>query len=98
MDSGKRRRRYAPAKNGELLFGTVDSWLLYNLTEGRVHATDYTNASRTMLFNIHSGEFDGELLDLFGIPRSAPRGPPKRCDFGNTKLFGGEIMIGGMGR
>lgn len=85
------------AKNGELLFGTVDSWLLYNLTEGRVHATDYTNASRTMLFNIHSGEFDGELLDLFGIPRSMlPEVRPNSCDFGNTRLFGGEIMIGGM--
>ena len=85
------------AKNGDLLFGTIDCWLLYNLTEGKVHATDYTNASRTMIFNIHTGEYDGELLDLFGIPRSMlPEVFPNSCEFGRTTLFGGDIMIGGM--
>ena len=58
------------ARRGELAFGTVDSWLIWNLTGGKVHVTDVTNASRTMLFNIHTLEWDPELLDLFGIPRS----------------------------
>jgi len=58
------------AEAGKLAFGTVDSWLVWNLTQGRVHATDVTNASRTMLFNIHSCDWDAELLDLFQIPRS----------------------------
>ncbi len=57
------------AKN-ELCFGTIDSWLLWNLTQGKVHATDVTNASRTMLFNIHSLQWDDELLALFDIPKS----------------------------
>lgn len=58
------------AENGRLAFGTVDSWLLWQLTGGRVHATDASNASRTMLFNIHKGEWDRELLDLFHVPAS----------------------------
>jgi glycerol kinase len=58
------------AEAGKLAFGTVDSWLIWKLTEGRVHATDPSNASRTMLFNIHSGEWDRELLDLFRVPIS----------------------------
>ncbi|MBD0296727.1 MAG: glycerol kinase GlpK [Flavisolibacter sp.] len=58
------------ADKGELAFGTVDSWLIWNLTNGAVHATDATNASRTMLFNIHTLEWDQELLDLFGVPAS----------------------------
>ena len=57
------------AQRGELAFGTVDSWLLWNLTGGRVHATDVSNASRTMLFNIHTGDWDEELLQLMHIPR-----------------------------
>ena len=56
------------AEEGHLAFGTVDSWLIWCLTSGSVHATDVTNASRTMLFNIHTGKWDNELLDLFGIP------------------------------
>lgn len=56
------------AQNGELLFGTVDTWLIWNLTGGKVHVTDYTNASRTMLFNIHTLEWDKEILGLLGIP------------------------------
>ncbi|QRN86871.1 glycerol kinase GlpK [Clostridia bacterium] len=58
------------ANAGELLFGTIDTWLLYRLTKGKVHATDCSNASRTMLFNIHKGDWDEELLTLFDIPRS----------------------------
>lgn len=58
------------AERGELAFGTVDSWLIWNLTSGRVHATDPSNASRTLLFNIHTGAWDEELLALFGVPRA----------------------------
>ena len=57
------------AKNGELLFGTVDSYLVWKLTEGKVHATDYTNASRTMLFNINTLTWDDDLLNLFNVPK-----------------------------
>ena len=60
----------AAADAGELMFGTIDTWLIYNLTGGAVHATDYTNASRTMLFNIHTLEWDDELLKMLDIPRS----------------------------
>ena len=60
----------ALAKSGKLAFGTVDTWLIWQLTEGRVHATDVSNASRTMLFNIHTGKWDQELLDLFNVPLS----------------------------
>lgn len=56
------------AEAGELAFGTMDSWLLWNLTQGRSHATDATNASRTMIYNIHNGDWDSELLELFNIP------------------------------
>ncbi|HEX4029024.1 MAG TPA: glycerol kinase GlpK [Terracidiphilus sp.] len=59
----------ARAERGELAFGTVDSWLIWHLTSGHRHVTDYTNASRTLLFNIVTGEWDDELLDLFGVPR-----------------------------
>ena len=63
---GARKR----AEEGKLLFGTVDSWLVWRLTRGDVHVTDVSNASRTMLFNINTLEWDQELLDYFGIPRS----------------------------
>src|SRR5438105_11916996 len=59
----------ARAANGELAFGTIDSWLIWHLSDGRVHATDATNASRTMLFNIHTGDWDDELLRLLEVPR-----------------------------
>ncbi len=73
------------AEAGKLAFGTVDTWLIWNLTSGRVHATDPTNASRTMLFNIHTGEWDDYLLDLFDIPRSMmPEVRPSSSDFGFT--------------
>ena len=74
------------AQRGELMFGTVDTWLLYKLTGGKVHATDYTNASRTMMFNIHTGEYDGELLDLFEIPLSMLPEVRPSGDFGKPIL------------
>jgi glycerol kinase len=71
------------AQRGELAFGTIDSWLIWNLTGGSAHVTDISNASRTMLFNIHSGEWDEELLQLFGIPRAClPRVLP--CCFSSA--------------
>jgi len=71
------------AGQGRLAFGTVDSWLIYKLTGGKVHATDVTNASRTMLFNIHENRWDEKLLGLFGIPASLlPEVRPSACDFG----------------
>ena len=84
------------AEAGELMFGTVDTWLIYKLTDGRVHATDYSNASRTMLFNINTMDWDDELLTLFDIPRAMlPELCPSSHHFGNTDadLFGREIPI-----
>lgn len=73
------------AERGELAFGTVDSWLVWNLTHGAVHATDVTNASRTMLYDIHEGRWDEELLDLFGIPAALlPEVRPSSCVYGLT--------------
>ncbi len=76
----------AMAESGDLCFGTVDSWLLWKLTSGRVHATDYTNASRTLLFNIHTLSWDEELLDLFNIPKSIllPKVFPSMHKFGTS--------------
>lgn len=77
------------AEAGELAFGTVDSWLIWCLTNGAVHATDVTNASRTMLFDIHKGRWDEELLDLFGVPASVlPEVRPSSADFGVTAYPG----------
>lgn len=84
------------AKAGELLFGTVDTWLIWNLTRGAVHVTDYTNASRTMLFNIHTLEWDKEILAYFQIPESMlPEVKPSSCIYGETEAFGGRIPIAG---
>ena len=88
----------ALAESGNLLFGTIDTWLIWNLTGGQVHATDYSNASRTMLFNIHTLEWDTELLDLLEIPRSIlPEVRPSSGIFGSTLplLFGESIPIAG---
>ena len=88
------RRR---AERGELAFGTIDSWLIWHLTEGREHLTDASNASRTMLFNIHTGQWDEDLLRLFDIPRSVlPEVRPSSGDFGHTTLLGGKLPIGGV--
>ena len=86
------------AEKGELLFGTIDTWLIWNLTGGRVHVTDYTNASRTMLYNIHDLCWDKELLELLDIPESLlPQVKPSSCVYGTTdfELLGGEIPIAG---
>lgn len=85
------------AERGELAFGTVDSWLIYNLTGGERHVTDTSNASRTMLFDIHRGEFSDELLALLDVPRSMmPEVLDSSGDFGSTSLFGQPIKIGGV--
>lgn len=86
------------AEKGELLFGTIDTWLIWNLTGGKVYVTDQTNASRTMIYNIHSLKWDEELLELLGIPASMlPEVKPSSCVYGKTdfELFGGEIPIAG---
>ncbi|HWQ59070.1 MAG TPA: glycerol kinase GlpK [Clostridia bacterium] len=92
--SGARER----AKRGELLFGTVDAWLIYRLTNGCVHATDYSNASRTMLFNIHTLDWDDEILRLFDIPREMlPEVKPSSYLYAKTDPahFGAAIPICG---
>lgn len=88
------------ANDGKLLAGTIDSWLLWKLTKGKVHATDYTNASRTLLFNIHTLDWDDELLLLFTIPRSM-MAEVKPCDsvFGETTfegLLSRSVVIAGI--
>ena len=84
------------AKRGEILFGTVDSWLIWKLTDGAVHVTDYTNASRTMLFDIHKLEWDQTLLDALDIPRTIlPEVKPSSCVYGHVNLQGVEIPIAG---
>jgi len=87
------------AENGELLFGTIDTWLIYRLTGGKVHATDPSNAARTMLFNIHTMQWDEELLRLFNIPACMlPEVKPSSGVFGETdpRLFGKSIPIAGV--
>ena len=90
---GARKRALA----GELLFGTIDSYLIWKLSGGKSHKTDATNASRTMLFNIEEQKWDEDLLNLFEIPRSML---PAVCDnvfnFGTTSVLGGEVSIGGV--
>ena len=86
------------AERGELLFGTVDTWLIWNLTKGCIHVTDYTNASRTMLFDIHRRCWDDEILEYFGIPRCMlPDVKPSSCVYGYTSsdVMGGKIPIAG---
>ncbi|WP_338201184.1 glycerol kinase GlpK [Lactobacillus rizhaonensis] len=88
------------AENGELLFGTIDSWLLWNLTDGEVHVTDYTNASRTMLFNIHDLTWDDDILKLLNIPKvMLPEVKSNSEIYGYTKsytFFGGRVPIAGI--
>jgi len=86
------------AERGQLLFGTVETWLIWNLTGGRVHVTDYSNASRTMLFNIHELCWDEFILDKLSIPECMlPEVKPSSCIYGETEesLFGGRIRIAG---
>lgn len=87
------------ADRGELLFGTVDSWLIWNLTKGEVHVTDYTNASRTMIYDIHRLCWDEEILSLLHIPASMlPDVKPSSCIYGYTEntILGGKIPIAGI--
>ena len=88
------------ANNGELLFGTVDTWLIWNLTRGKVHITDYSNASRTMLYNIKELKWDDEILELLDIPKSMlPEVKPSSCVYGYTDeymLAGAQIPIAGI--
>lgn len=86
------------AENGELLFGTVETWLIWKLTKGKVHVTDYSNASRTMLFNIKERKWDDEILEILDIPKSLlPEARPSSEVYGETdaSFFGAPIKIGG---
>ena len=86
------------AQRGELLFGTVETWLIWNLTHGAAHVTDYSNASRTMLFNINNLDWDKDILKALKIPRTMlPEVRPSSCIYGETSpdLFGAPIPIGG---
>jgi len=92
VENGQKR-----AESGELLFGTVDSWLVYKLTNGQVHATDATNASRTMLYNINTLEWDDELLNLFNIPKKMlPEVKSCNDDFGPLAIFDNNVHILGV--
>jgi glycerol kinase len=87
------------AKRGELAFGTIDSWLMWQLTQGKVHATDVSNASRTMLFNVHTNQWDAELLEILDIPVEVlPTVQPSSSIFGHTQanILGASIPIGGV--
>ena len=92
--SGARQK----ADEGKLLFGTIDTWLIWNLSGKKVHVTDYSNASRTMLYNIHKLEWDKQILEIFNIPENIlPDVKPSSYIYGktNTALFGGNIPISG---
>jgi glycerol kinase len=87
------------AEKGDLLFGNIDTWLVWNLTKGKVYITDYSNASRTMLFNIHKLEWDKDILKEFNIPiQMLPEVKPSSYKYGNTaaEILGGEIPIAGI--
>lgn len=87
------------AEKGDLLFGTVDSWLIWKLTKGKCHVTDYSNASRTLLFNIHTLEWDDEILKEMNIPKSMlPEAKPSSCVYANvdSEYLGGEVPIAGI--
>ena len=85
------------AKNGELLFGTVDTWLIWKLSGGKIHVTDYTNASRTMLFNIHTLTWDEELLKILDIPKlMLPQVKSSSEIYGNINILGTELAISGI--
>ena len=85
------------AEAGDLLFGTIDSWIIWKLTDGKVHATDPSNAARTMLLNINSGEWDSELLELFGVPENMlPSVRDSSGDFGSVTFQGQDVPIAGV--
>ena len=85
------------AEKGELLFGTIDSWIIFRMTKGKVHATDVSNASRTMLLNIETLKWDKELCDLFGVPmKMLPKVLPSSYDYGVASFFSKEVHIHGV--
>ncbi len=85
------------AESGELMFGTVDSWIIFKMTNGKVHATDISNASRTMLYNIHTLEWDKELSSLFNIPiKMLPNVLPSSYDYGVASFFSNTVRIHGV--
>jgi glycerol kinase len=87
------------AQNGEIAFGTIDTWLIYKLTGGQAHVTDYTNASRTLLYNIFDLQWDDELLEMLGTPREMlPEVKPSSYVYGNTdaEVFGAEVPVAGV--
>ena len=88
------------AQNGEILFGTIDTWVIYKLTGGRAHVTDYSNASRTLMYNIFDLQWDDELLEMLGgVPRAAlPEVRPSSYVYGNTdaEVFGAEVPVSGV--
>ncbi len=86
------------AEKGDLLFGTIDTWLIWKLTGGKVHVTDFSNASRTMMFNIHTLKWDDEILSILNIPKNMlPEPVPSSCIYGYTDptIFGGSIPVSG---
>ena len=92
VDNGQER-----AEKGELMFGTIDSWLIYKLTKGKVHATDVSNASRTMLYNIFTMSYDPELCAIWNIPmKMLPEVKDNSCDFGEASFFAGHVHIHGV--
>lgn len=98
MDFRPRRRRQRACEKGELLFGTVETWLIWKMTKGAVHVTDYSNASRTLLYNINTLEWDKEILEELDIPECMlPEVKPSSCVYGmaDSSFFGGEIPIAG---
>ncbi len=87
----------ARAQHGELAVGTIDTWLIWNLTRGKAHVTDVSNASRTLLFNLHTLEWDPEILSYFAIPASIlPEVKPSSAELGETHLFGATLRICGV--
>ena len=97
LDSDKHIR--SRAENGELFFGTIDTWLIWNLTNGKLHVTDCSNASRTLLFNIHNMDWDEELLQVFDIPKKIlPKIVSSSGNFGcvDSSIFGAELPICGI--
>ncbi len=98
MDTGKRAGRTKEGRRRSAALGTIETWLIWKMTGGRVHVTDYSNASRTMMFNINTLEWDEEILSLLDIPPSMLLNPKaSSCIYGETDdtIFGGPIKIGG---
>lgn len=89
---------YDRAVSGEILFGTIETWLIWNLTGGKIHVTDYSNAARTMMFDINKLQWDDDILEMLDIPKSVlPEVKPSSCIYGKTdpSIFGGSIPIAG---